>query len=117
MGKNPLQEFTNYAEFIEAMKPLSFLNRALGELESEMDTLSEEEKEQVQRFCQVLKDTFSDYDQKGVTKPVLACALYNMILQLFKEVMLERKAMELGIQKSFYKEEMTFLFKGKRRKQ
>lgn len=114
MAHKTLQEFTEYAESIEAMKPLSFLDSALEELETEMDTLSKEEKEQVLRFCQVLKEIFTDYEQKGVSKPILACSLYNMTLHLVKEVMLERKAMILGLHKPLFKQEMTFLFKGKR---
>ena len=115
MANKALQEFTEYADVIEAMKPLRFLESVLAELEAEMDTLSEEENEQVQRFCLALENTFQDYNKKGVAKPILGYALYNTTMHLFKEVMLERKAMELGLHKPLFKQQMTFLFKGKRR--
>ena len=115
MDKGSVKELAEFAESLETMKPLEFLDWALDELEPEMNDLTKNEKDHVKRFCQEIQNMVNIYDQRGISKTILTCALYNMTVYLLKEVMIERKAMTLGLQRSLFKQEMTFLFKGKRK--
>jgi phosphoglucomutase len=115
MDEGSVKVLAAFAESLETMKPLEFLDWALGELEPEMNDLTKNEIDHVERFCQEIQNIFNIYDQRDVSKTILTCALYNMTVHLLKEVMIERKAMTLGLQKPLFKQEMTFLFKGKRK--
>jgi hypothetical protein len=55
----------------------------------------------------------SNYEEKGLSNNIISYHLHNILFNIIKKSMIEKKASELEIDKRLYKNEMRLLFKGK----
>lgn len=112
LGKK-LKELERYIEEIEKMKPIDFLSDSLAQLSLSPMDLPEEQKRFGQLFHRDVDVLVEKYLKNGADETVIVSELYSFLLYFLKRRMVEAKAALLGIERTLYKKEMGFLFKGK----
>jgi len=105
-----LRELGEYIEEIKKKDTFDFLveeTKKLLEIE-----VSEEERKQGKTLQREFTSIIEKYE-KELPPPVIVEQLLNVYTEFLIRKAIESKAVSLGIERSLYKREMGFLFKGK----
>ena len=113
MIRKKLKELDEYIKKIDETKPIEFLETSMKQIEEEIKEIPTDQLELADVFHKDLIELMESYTKKGTYKSVIINQLYNAIINFSRSTAIEHKAVSLGIDRTLYKREMGFLFKGK----
>jgi len=114
MIKDKLKELSKYIEEIDGIKPIELLEINMKKIEKDLQNLPREQIDLGDKFSKDILNQVNEYKKKDLFNSVIAYGLYNALISLLRNSMIEAQAELLGIDRKMYKEEMRLLFKGKK---
>ncbi|MEA3457707.1 MAG: hypothetical protein U9R21_03425 [Candidatus Thermoplasmatota archaeon] len=113
MIRKKLKELDEYIKKIDETRPIEFLETSIKQIEEEIKETSTAQLELADAFHKDLIELIEGYTKKETYESVIISQLYNVIINFSRRAAIEHKAASLGIDRTLYKREMGFLFKGK----
>jgi hypothetical protein len=113
MIEKKLDILGKYAEEIENEDPLHLLVRYFNLNQSKLQITEDKGIEIGKDFKNAVVQVISDYEEKGFPDKMILSHLFCIFISFVKKSMIEHKAIELDIDRTLYKNEMRFLFKGR----
>ena len=108
-----LKELEEYIKKIDEFKPIRFLESYMLQIEDDLKEIPNEQLKIAELFNKDLIVLMERYTKKRIYKSIIINEMYNFILNFSRRSAIESRAELLGIDKTLYKKEMNFLFKGK----
>ncbi len=115
MIADKLKELGEYAEDLEKEDPLDLLNFYFNKITGNLENIAEYQSKLGNEFGYGVTMLIRDYTSKDLLPILISYHLLSLLVSFIKKSMVEEKANSLGIEKNLYKQEMKFLFKGKRK--
>lgn len=113
MISNKLKELGEYAEELEKQKTGELIENYMKQIEGELRGLPEGQIILGNKFKDDIIRTIKDYLKNSTLNSVISYHLLNVLDSFIKLSLVENKANLFDIDRKLYKQEMSFLFKGK----
>ena len=110
---NKLKELEEYIKKIDEVKPIRFLETYMKQIGDDFKEVPNEQLKIAEVFNKDLIELIEKYTKKRIQKSIIINQMYNFIINFSRISAIESRAALLGIDKKLYKNEMSFLFKGK----
>jgi len=108
-----LKELEEYIKTIDEIEPIRFLETYMKQIDDYLKEIPDEQLEIAEIFNKDLIELVERYNEKRIYKSIVINQIYNFIINFSRRSAIESRAALLGIDKTLYKKEMSFLFKGK----
>lgn len=113
MINKKLKELGEYAEEIQKKEPIELLEEFLKDLNSEIKEFTDESIKLGNQFGENIVKVIDRFKREGISDAQISYHMLSLLVIYIKRSLIEEKAAILNIDRSLYKKEMRFLFKGK----
>ena len=114
MINDRLKQLGKYAEELEKEDPLDLLNNYFNQISEELRNFSDNNTNLRNDFRNDVKKVINKYNSKNLIPSTVSIELFYFLINHVKQTMIANKANYLGIDKNLYKNDMKFLFKGRK---
>ena len=108
-----LDELGKYVEEITKKESFNLIKSYIVQVSEEFENSDSVQSDIELDLKKEIIKIISNYEEKGLSNNIISYHLYNILYDIIKKAMIEKKASDLEIDKRFYKNEMRLLFKGK----
>ena len=108
-----LDELGKYVEEIEKKEPYDLLKLYMNQVNEELKNTDNVQSEIELDFEKKIVTIINNYKEKGLSDSIISYHLFSVLVTFIKNSVIEKKASELEIDNTLYKQQMRFLFKGK----
>jgi hypothetical protein len=108
-----LDELGKYAEDIENQEPFDLLKTHMNQVYEKLKITDDRQSELELDFEKEIMTIINSYKEKGLSSSIIGYNLFRVLINSIKKSAIEKKASELDIDRTLYKQQMRLLFKGK----
>ena len=113
MLKKDLKMLEEKIHEIDALRPIDFLSQIISSIQTDVD-LSDPEYNKLEKDLNTnLNTLIKTYESTGSSQKMIGSLLYTYMIQYLRKVAIFSYADELGIDPVLFKNQISFLFKGK----
>ena len=113
MINKKLDELGRYIERIQRKDPFDLLKTYINQVNEELKNTDNVQSEIELDFENEIIQVIDNFREKGLSNSIISYHLYSGLVNFIKNSIMEKKASELEIDRTLYKQEMRLLFKGK----
>jgi hypothetical protein len=113
MLKKDLKILEEKIHEIDALRPIDFLSQIVSSIQPDVELSDQEYSKLEKDFNTNLNTLIKTYESKGISQKMIGLSLYSYLIQYLRKVAIFSYADELGIDPILFKNQMSFLFKGK----
>ena len=108
-----LEELGKLAEDLEKEKPIDLIKRYIEQVNDELKSTDNEQSDIEVYFDNEINLLINNYKDKGLSNSIISINFFSVLVNFIKISLIEKKAIDLEIDRTLYKQEMSVLFKGK----
>ncbi len=107
-----LDKLGKYAEKLDNEGKINLIINYYNKNKDELIKILNEKSVLEKKLDDNIYNIINYYENKGLSELKISSHIFNILTNLIKKSMIESMALSLGINKTLYKKEMRFLFKG-----